>query len=69
MDRELLQTAEKYSRQQRRKSLWKKTMGILGGAVGRKINRRIDNATVDKLFLGLLTVIMLVCCYNFYQYC
>ena len=43
--------------------------GILGGVVGRKINRRIDNATVDKLFLGLLTVIMLVCCYNFYQYC
>ena len=43
--------------------------GILGGVVGRKINRRIDNATVDKLFLGLLTVIMLICCYNFYQYC
>ena len=43
--------------------------GILGGVVGRKINRRIDNATVDKLFLGLLTVIMLVCCYNFWQYC
>ena len=43
--------------------------GILGGVVGRKINRRIDNAAVDKLFLGLLTVIMLVCCYNFYQYC
>ena len=35
--------------------------GILGGVVGRKINRRIDNAAVDKLFLGLLTVIMLVC--------
>ena len=43
--------------------------GILGGVVGRKINSRIDNATVDKLFLGLLTVIMLICCYNFYQYC
>ncbi len=43
--------------------------GILGGVVGRKINRRIDSATVDKLFLGLLTVIMGVCCYNFYQYC
>ncbi len=43
--------------------------GILGGVVGRKINSRIDNAAVDKLFLGLLTVIMLICCYNFYQYC
>lgn len=42
--------------------------GILGGAVGRKINKRIDNAAVDKLFVGLLCVIMCVCVYNFVQF-
>lgn len=42
--------------------------GILGGAVGRKINKRIDNAAVDKLFMGLLCVIMCVCVYNFVQF-
>ena len=42
--------------------------GILGGMVGRRINKRIDGNTVSKLFLGLLAVIMGVCCYNFFQY-
>lgn len=42
--------------------------GILGGMVGRKINKKIDGNTVNKLFLGLLVVIMGVCCYNFFQY-
>ena len=42
--------------------------GILGGVVGRKINKKIDSQTVNKLFLGLLVVIMGVCCYNFYRY-
>lgn len=42
--------------------------GILGGMVGRRINKRIDGNTVSKLFLGLLVVIMGVCCYNFFQY-
>lgn len=43
--------------------------GILGGAVGRKINKKIESETVNKLFLGLLVVIMGVCCYNFIQFC
>ena len=43
--------------------------GILGGMVGRKINKRIDSQMVNKLFLGLLVVIMGVCCYNFFRYC
>lgn len=38
--------------------------GIGGGVVGRKINKKIDNAAVDKLFIGLLTVIMFVCVYK-----
>lgn len=42
--------------------------GILGGVVGRKINKEIDNAAVDKLFIGLLTVIMFVCVYNYMQF-
>ena len=42
--------------------------GILGGAVGRKINKKIDNGTVDKLFVGLLVVIMGICVYNFLQF-
>lgn len=43
--------------------------GILGGVVGRRINKRIDSAMVNKLFLGLLVVIMGVCVYNFIQFC
>lgn len=40
----------------------------IGGVVGRKINKKIDNAAVDKLFIGLLTVIMFVCVYNYMQF-
>jgi len=43
--------------------------GILGGVVGRQINKKIASVTVSKLFLGLMVVIMGICCYNFYQYC
>ena len=43
--------------------------GILGGVVGRKVNKKIDSQTVNKLFLGLMVVIMGICCYNFVQYC
>ena len=43
--------------------------GILGGVVGRKINKKIASATVSKLFIGLMAVIMLICCYNFIRYC
>ena len=42
--------------------------GILGGAVGRKINKKIASQTVSKLFLGLMVVIMGICCYNFCRY-
>lgn len=42
--------------------------GILGGMVGRKVNKKIDSQTVSKLFLGLLVVIMGICCYNFFRY-
>jgi uncharacterized membrane protein YfcA len=43
--------------------------GILGGVVGRKVNKKIASATVSKLFIGLMAVIMAICCYNFFRYC
>lgn len=42
--------------------------GILGGIFGRKINKRINGKAVDKLFIGLMCVILTICCYNFYKY-
>ena len=41
--------------------------GILGGMVGRKINKKIDGETVNKLFIGLMAIIMLICVYNIYR--
>ncbi len=38
--------------------------GIGGGIVGRKISAGLDNKAVDKLFIALMCVIMLICCYN-----
>ncbi len=43
--------------------------GILGGVVGRRINKKIDGQAASRLFLGLLVVIMGICCYNFFRYC
>lgn len=42
--------------------------GILGSMVGRKINSQISSQVVDKLFMGLMCVIILICCYNMYQF-
>ena len=38
--------------------------GIGGGIVGRSLNRKMDNRAVDKLFLGLMAVIIGICVYN-----
>lgn len=43
-------------------------LGILGGATGRVINRRIHTVLVDRLFLGLLLLIMGICVYNICRY-
>lgn len=40
------------------------TGGILGGILGRYINKRIDSKAVDKLFVGLLLLIVCICIYN-----
>lgn len=42
--------------------------GILGGMAGRSINKRIDGNVVNRLFIGLMGVIMLICIYNIYQF-
>lgn len=42
--------------------------GIGGGIVGRVVNRRLDNKAVDKLFMGLMAVIIMISIYNMCQY-
>jgi uncharacterized membrane protein YfcA len=38
--------------------------GIGGGIVGRKLNKRMDNRAVDKLFIALMCLIIAICVYN-----
>ena len=38
--------------------------GIGGGIVGRGFNKKMDNGAVDKLFIGLMAVIITICVYN-----
>ncbi|POP33738.1 sulfite exporter TauE/SafE family protein [Lactonifactor longoviformis] len=42
--------------------------GILGGAAGRRVNSKIDSHTVNKLFIAVMLIIILICVYNFVQY-
>ncbi len=42
--------------------------GIGGGILGRALNRHIQAGTVDKLFTGLMAVIILICIYNIWRY-
>ena len=38
--------------------------GIGGGIVGRSLNKKMDNRAVDKLFIGLMVLIVAICVYN-----
>ena len=38
--------------------------GIGGGIVGRSLNKKMDNRAVDKLFIGLMVLIVGICVYN-----
>ncbi len=38
--------------------------GVIGGMVGRRVNRGLGGATVDKLFIGLMAVIIAICLGN-----
>ncbi len=42
--------------------------GVLGGLAGSKINKKIENRTVDKLFMGLMAVIICINIYNIFRY-
>lgn len=42
--------------------------GISGGIVGRMINKKFDNKAVDKLFMGLMAVIIVICICNAVRY-
>lgn len=42
--------------------------GILGGMAGRIINKKIVAETVNKLFIGLMVIIILLNIYNIYQF-
>lgn len=42
--------------------------GILGGLAGSRINKKIDNRMVDRLFIGLMAVIVVINIFNIYRY-
>lgn len=42
--------------------------GITGGLIGSRVNKKISAAATDKLFAGLLCVIVLICCYNAWRF-
>lgn len=42
--------------------------GISGGIAGRALNKKISEKTVDKLFIGLMVVIILINLYNIYRF-
>lgn len=42
--------------------------GLGGGMIGRRINKRIGSRTVNRLFIGLMAIIMLICLHNILQF-
>lgn len=42
--------------------------GILGGLAGSRVNRKINNKTVDRLFIGLMAVIIVINIFNIFRY-
>jgi len=42
--------------------------GVYSGIVGRMANKKLDNQAVDRLFIGLMVVIIAVSPYNSVQY-
>lgn len=42
--------------------------GILGGMAGRKVNKKLDEQAVDKLFIGLMVLMILINIYNIYKF-
>ncbi len=42
--------------------------GILGGICGRSVNKKIDNQTVDKLFIALMILMIVINIYNIVKF-
>ncbi len=42
--------------------------GIIGGIMGRKVNKKLDEAAVDKLFIALMLLMIVMNTYNFFKY-
>ena len=42
--------------------------GVCGGIVGRMANKKLNDQTVDKLFIGIMVVIIAISLYNSVQY-
>lgn len=42
--------------------------GLLGGAAGRRFNKKLDACAVEHLFSGLMCAIMLICVYNMVRF-
>ena len=42
--------------------------GICGGVVGRKVNKRMDERAVDRLFMGLMALIICISVFNAFRY-
>lgn len=38
--------------------------GILGGIIGRAVNKRVADKTVDRLLVGVLCTVIVICCCN-----
>lgn len=41
---------------------------LTGAALGRLLNKRLDNASVDRLFAGMMGIILVICARNIYLY-
>ena len=42
--------------------------GIGGGILGRRLNRKLTPTLVDRLFLGMMVLIQLICVYNLIRF-
>ena len=42
--------------------------GVLGGAAGRRVNRHMEGEIVNRLFMGLMAMIMAICVYNMIRF-
>ena len=42
--------------------------GITGGMAGRKINKKVESATVDKLFIALMVVMIVINIFNVFKF-